>query len=115
MMQQSSRRPPSYPPPTRLPPAPVPRAPSQQAATMAAPGAVRASSSASPPPPAPSTYTNSAKRDVVVRPLALKLLAIVGILHASVVLMALVILFVMALGGDARVALIIRTIKASGM
>ena len=52
---------------------------------------------------------------MVVRPLALKLIAILGILHASLLLMALVILLVMALGGDARVAMIIRTIKSSGM
>ena len=99
-MQQSSRRPPSYPTPTATPP-PSPR-----------PRAGQTPAAAHPTPPA-SGYTPHASRrsDVVVRTLGLKLLAVVGILHASTILMGLVVILVMALGGDARVGLVIRTIK----
>jgi hypothetical protein len=52
---------------------------------------------------------------VVMRTLGLKLLSVVGILHASLILMALVVILVMAVGGDARVAQIIKTIKDSSV
>lgn len=45
--------------------------------------------------------------------LGLKLLAILGIVHASMILMALVVLIVMAVGGDARVGQAIGTLKAA--
>ena len=47
-----------------------------------------------------------------MRSLGLKLLSVVGILHASVVLMALVVLVVMAVGGDARLGQVLSTVKA---
>src|SRR5687767_13928133 len=100
MMQQSSRRPPNYPPSTYAPPASRGRAP-QPPQPPGSP--VR--------PPVPPAYAARSQRDVVVRTTAVKLLSIVGILHASLLLMALVVVLVMAVGGDARVALIIRTIK----
>src|SRR5687768_2928862 len=101
MMQQSSRRPPNYPPPTYAPPPSSRGRAPQQPQTPGSP--VR--------PPVPAAYAARSQRDVVVRTTALKLLAIVGILHASLLLMALVVVLVMAVGGDARLALIIRTIK----
>jgi hypothetical protein len=50
---------------------------------------------------------------VVVRPTGLKILSVGGILHASLVLMALVVVGVMALGGDARLAMMIKTVRQS--
>jgi hypothetical protein len=101
MMQQSSRRPPSYPVPASAP-APVPARPRSAGSVSANPPA---------PPHAYATATSSRRSDVVVRTFGLKLLSVVGILHASVILMALVVILVMALGGDARIGLAIKTIK----
>jgi hypothetical protein len=100
MMQQSSRRPPSYPTPASTPARPPRSAPIPPAPTAAPPR-----------PPAPSS---ARRNDVVVRTLGLRLLSIVGILHASMILMALVVILVMALGGDARIALIAKTIRDIG-
>jgi hypothetical protein len=105
MMQQSPRRPPSYPASTYAPP----RAPAAAQQSAAAPASRR-------PAPLPATAQPSrSSRDVVVRTLGLKLLSVAGILHASMILMLLVVLLVMALAGDARVALVMRTIKSNGM
>src|SRR6187399_1432092 len=102
MMQQSSRRPPQYPTPAT----PAPQRPPAKAGVA----------KGSPPPPSPApTYRARATRDVVVRSPGLKLLSILGILHASMILMTLVVVLVMALGGDARVGLVITTIKNTGM
>ena len=103
-MQQSSRRPPSYPTPTHAPgarpPATIPPAPAKRA------------SSAPPAPPAVApAYASRRARGVVVRTLGLKILSVAGILHASLVLMGIVVLLVMGLGGDARVGMAVRTIK----
>jgi hypothetical protein len=101
MMQQSSRRPPSYPTPASPPARPPRSAPIPPTSSAVAP----------PRPPAPASARRS---DVVVRTLGLRLLSIVGILHASMILMALVVILVMALGGDARIALIGKTIREAG-
>src|SRR5690242_1283961 len=101
MMQQSSRRPPSYPTPASTPARPPRSAPIPPASKASAP----------PRPPAPAS---ARRNDVVVRTLGLRLLSIVGILHASIILMALVVILVMALGGDARIALIAKTIRDIG-
>jgi hypothetical protein len=102
-MQQSSRRPPNYPTPTHAPaarPAAIPTAPAKRG------------SSAPPPRPAVArAYVNRPARGVVVRTLGLKILSVAGILHASLILMGIVVLLVMALGGDARVGMAVRTIK----
>ena len=100
-MQQSSRRPPNYPPPAYPPP---------QTRGTRAPQPPQTPASAARPPVAPA-YAPRAQRDIVIRTVGLKLLAVGGTIHASLVLMALVILLVMAAGGDARVGLIMRTIK----
>ena len=109
-MPQSSRRPPSYPTPAYAPP------PSSSAggAAAAAPSRNRAprQPAAVPPAVAPA-YAARPQRGVVMRSLGLKLLSVGGILHASGVLMALVVLLVMAIGGDARVGQVIRTIKSA--
>ena len=117
MMQQSSRRPPQYPTPT-IAPRPLPASSStspSQARSVASPPQPAASRPGSPPPPpAAPAYGARSKRDVVVRSIGLKLLSVGGILHASMILMTLVIILVMAMGGDARVALVVKTIKAHG-
>jgi hypothetical protein len=107
MMPPSSRRlPPSYPTPT------VPPRAGTAAAAPATKPAAGARPASPPRPPAPA-YTKRPARDVVVRTFGLKLLSVVGILQASMILMLLVVLLVMALGGDARVGMIVRTIKGS--
>src|SRR4051812_2927280 len=104
MMQQSSRRPPKYPTPGYVPP-PTPTT-TAAAQRPAATGVAKAT-----PPPAPPapTYGARSRRDVVVRSPGLKLLSVFGILHASMILMALVVVLVMGLGGDARVGLVMTT------
>jgi hypothetical protein len=109
-MQQSSRRPPSYPQPTYA----QPRAREAQPPPQQQQRSATASSSGLPPAPPPPTAPVGRARvsGVVVRTLGLKLLSVVGILHASAILMALVVVIVMGLGGDARVGLAMKTIKA---
>ncbi|MEA2734633.1 MAG: hypothetical protein QOE14_1084, partial [Humisphaera sp.] len=58
--------------------------------------------------------TKTATHGVVVRSTGLRLLSILGILHASLVLMAVVVILVMAAGGDARIASISQTIRQAG-
>lgn len=103
-MQQSSRRPPSYPSPTYVQPTTQPAA----AAPQRSP---RTHAAAPPKLAAAPTQFGAASRDVVVRPLGLQILSVAGILHASLTLMAIVVILVMAVGGDARVAEVNRTIK----
>ena len=103
MMQQSSRRPPNYPTPASMLARPPRAAPIPPGGAAAAP----------PRPPAPAP-ASARRNEVVVRTLGLRLLSIVGILHASMILMALVVILVMALGGDARIALIAKTIRDTG-
>jgi hypothetical protein len=100
-MQQSSRRPPSYPTPTHAPAARPP----------ATPPAKRAASAPPAPPAVAPAYANRPARGIVVRTLGLKILSVAGILHASLILMGIVVLLVMGLGGDARVGMAVRTIK----
>ena len=107
-MQQSSRRPPSYPTPTHAPVRP-PAAPAS--VQPAAPTKLGAAPAVPPPPRVAPAYGKRAAQDVVVRTMGLKVLSVAGILHASLILMGVVVLLVMAMGGDARVALVIRTIK----
>jgi hypothetical protein len=102
MMQQSSRRPPNYPTPSTTPARPSRAAPTAPPANI------------TPAPPRPPAPVPARRNDVVVRTLGLRLLSIVGILHASTILMALVVILVMALGGDARIALIATTIRNIG-
>src|SRR5688572_7295943 len=108
-MQQASRRPPSYPTPTYAQPTRSPSAagrPPQQARsqgdTPLAPQGGSASSGRATP------------QRVVLRPLGLQILGVGGIAHAGVVLMTLVVLAVMALGGDSRIGTVTSTIRQQG-
>src|SRR6187397_460095 len=108
-MMQSPRRPPNYPTSGFVPP--TPPTPSSSAAPMSrTPATSQPAASRAASPPAPPVAGHG-RRDVVVRSNGIKLLSILGILHASIVLMALVVVLVMALGGDARIGLVITTIK----
>ena len=108
VMQQSSRRPPTYPAPSYVPP---PQQPPRPVAGGAATPAGKRGNPPTPPPVAATHAKQPAARGVVVRTFGLKVLSCAAILHASLVLMAIVVLLVMALGGDARVGLVVRTIK----
>ena len=82
---------------------------------MTTPSSARPRTVAPPRPPAPAAQFATPRRaDVVVRTLGLRLLAVGGILHASSILMALVVILVMALGGDSRVSLVMKTIRETG-
>lgn len=99
-MQQSSRRPPSYPTPANAPasqatkPSSAPRP-----AVVSAPVTTR------------PLYAFTERAPVVFRPRWIQLLGVGGIVHASAILMTLVVLAVMSLGGDSRVALVTRAIR----
>ena len=100
-MQQSSRRPPTYPTPAY---APAPQQPTRPSPSVAA-GGPR-------PPEAPRpTYSVPPRASIVIRPLWLQLLGVGGILHASAILLTLVILAVMSLGGDSRLAIVTSAIR----
>ena len=111
-----SRRPPAYPQPTTAP-APAAPAPATLTATRGRVQPSMASRAPVPPPPqgkfpaAPAPLSRTS--GVVVQPLGLKILSVGGILHASLVLMAVVVVAVMALGGDARLAMMIKTLRQS--
>ena len=63
---------------------------------------------------APRAGASSARATgVVVRPWGLRLLSAGSIVHASLILMAVVVLGVMALGGDARVGLAMKALRQS--
>jgi hypothetical protein len=63
----------------------------------------------------PPAYTMPTPRGpVVFRPLWLRLLGVGGIIHASAVLMTLVVLAVIWLGGDSRIALVTTAIRGHG-
>jgi hypothetical protein len=109
IMQQSSRRPPTYPTPAYAPTAQQPAKPSSApTATTATPPRANRPAPATTPQPA---YAISARAPIVIRPLWLRLLGVGGILHASSVLLTLVVLAVMSLGGDSRLALVTSTIR----
>src|SRR5687768_17554225 len=106
-MQQSSRRPPSYPAPTYAQPT-APPAPSPSSPRASRSPAGRSQVLPAPPPP-PAVHPS--QRAVVIRPWGLHVLSVGGIVHASLTLMVLVVILVMAVGGDARVAEVNRTIR----
>ena len=104
-MQQSSRRPPTYPTPAYAPPAQHPTKPSSESATSRA-------NRPAPVTTAQPAYALSARAPIVIRPLWLQLLGVGGVLHASGVLLTLVVLAVMSLGGDSRLASVTSAIRS---
>ena len=103
MMQQSSRRPPNYPPPAASHPSAgvtAVGAPVRGGAPIAGSSHPRIADAQKRPPTQVSADAAMSRSSVVVRPLGLKIVSLLSMLHASAMLMIGVVIAVMAMGGD---------------